>query len=65
MKTTFTYDHYYLQNEIEDHIKKLAEMFPAVFDYEIILTTPDGNHQIAVTLTSKATGKASEKPAFY
>jgi len=65
MKTTFTYDHYYLQDEIEDHVKKLAEMFPDIFDCEYLLETPDGHHIIAVTLTNKATGPACDKPAFH
>ncbi len=65
MKTTFKYDHYYLQDEIEAHIKQFAKDFPGIFDYEELITTPDGNHQIAVTLTSKPTGSATDKPAFY
>ena len=65
MKTTFTYDHYYLQDEIEAHIKQLKAEHPDIFDYEILLTTKDGNHLFAVTLTNKSTGAACDKPAFY
>jgi len=65
MKTTFKYDHYYLQKEIEDHVKKLAKKYPDLFDYEYLLTTADKHHIIATTLTNKKTGKADEKPAFY
>lgn len=65
MKTTFSYNHYYLQDEIEDHVKQLNEAHPDIFSYEYLLTTPDGHHIIAVTLTNKSTGAACDKPAFY
>ena len=65
MKTTFAYDHYYLQEEIEEHVKKLAEKYPQLVDYEYLLETPDKHHIIAVTLTNKATGAAKDKPAFH
>ncbi len=65
MKTTFTYEHYYLQDEIEAHIKQLAESYPQLMDYEYILETPDKHHIIAVTLTNKKTGAAEDKPAFH
>ena len=65
MKTTFTYDHYYLQDEIEAHVKQLKDEHPDIFDYETLLTTQDGHHLIAATLTNKSTGDACDKPAFY
>ena len=65
MKTTFTYDHYYLQDEIEAHVKQLKDEHPDIFDYEFLLTTKDGHHLIAATLTNKSTGAACDKPAFY
>ena len=65
MKTTFTYDHYYLQEEIEAHVKALAEKYPDLFSYEYLLETPDKHHIIAATLTNKKTGAAEDKPAFH
>ncbi len=65
MNTTFTYDHYYLQDEIEAHIKQLEESFPQLVSSEVLLTTKDGNHIAAVTLTNKNTGAACDKPAFH
>lgn len=65
MKTTYEYDHYYLQDEIEQHVKGLAEKFPGLVKWEYLLETADGHHIIAVTLTNKETGDASEKPAFH
>ncbi len=65
MRTTFSYDHYYLQNEIEEHIRLLAERYPNLVDWESLLETPDGHRILAVTLTNKATGAAKDKPAFH
>ncbi|MBR5071171.1 MAG: hypothetical protein IKX27_04655, partial [Oscillospiraceae bacterium] len=65
MNTTFSYDHYYLQDEIESNVKALSEKFPEIFSYEYLLETQDKHHVIAVTLTNKATGAACDKPAFY
>ena len=65
MHTTFSYDHYYLQDEIESNIKALSEKYPDIFAYEYLLETQDKHHVIAVTLTNKATGAACDKPAFY
>ena len=59
MKTTFSYDHYYLQAEIEEHIKLLAEKYPQLVEWEYLLETPDGHHIVAVTLTNKKTGAGS------
>lgn len=65
MKTTFTYDHYYLQDEIKLHIQQLKANFPSLLSYESLLETPDGHHIFAATLTNQATGAACDKPAFY
>lgn len=65
MKTTFSYDHYYLQEEIESHLKQFEKEYPEIIDCEELLTTEDGHHIFAVTLTNKGTGAAEDKPAFH
>ena len=65
MKTTFAYDHYYLQEEIEEHVAYFAEKYPDLFSFEYLCETPDKHHIIAATITNTKTGPADKKPAFH
>jgi len=65
MKTTFSYDHYYLYDEIINNITALAEKYPKLISYETICVTKENKNVIAVTLTNKETGDALSKPAFH
>lgn len=65
MKTTYTYDHYFLYEEIMDIIHHFEDVCPMIISHEVLLTTPDNHDMVAVTLTNKATGAALSKPAFY
>lgn len=62
MKTTFSYDHYFLYEELASHLKELESGYPDIMKVETICETPKGRNVFAVTLSH---GDASKKPAYY
>lgn len=62
MKTTFNYDHYFLYQELSDHLSELEKKYPDIMHLDIIGTTPKGRHVYAVTISN---GDSDKKPAYY
>lgn len=65
MKTTFSYDHYYLYDEMEKNLLYFAKKYKNLCTLESICETEELRHVYAMTLTNLKTGKPSEKPAFH
>jgi hypothetical protein len=65
MKTTFTYDHYYVYEELSEKLKELSLKYPDLMDLNVNCVTEEDRNQYLVTLTNKKTGNALDKPAFY
>ncbi|MBR5980629.1 MAG: zinc carboxypeptidase, partial [Firmicutes bacterium] len=65
MKTTFSYDHYYLYEELEACLKHFAETYPELAELSANCVTPEGRNQYLITLTNKKTGPALSKPGWY
>lgn len=65
MKTTFTYDHYFLYEEIKEKLEYFQNTYPDLVQLQINTVTAEGRNQYAVTLTNKKTGDALSKPGWY
>jgi murein tripeptide amidase MpaA len=65
MKTTFTYDHYLLYDELKQDLEYFAEKYPSLCKLEVNMVTEEGRNQYAVTLTNQETGDALSKPGWY
>ena len=64
MKTTFTYDHYYLYEELTSNIDYFIKKFPNLLSKESILKTEDNMNIWALTLSNNSVNP-SLKPALY
>lgn len=65
MKTTFSYDHYFLYDEITEICQYFAKQYPDLCKLENICTTEEKRCQWAMTVTNFKTGNPMSKPAFY
>lgn len=65
MKTTFSYDHYYLYDEMEKNLLYFTKKYKNLCTLESICETDESRQVYAMTLTNLKTGKPSEKPAFH
>lgn len=65
MKHTYTYDHYYLYQEISDIVRSCAEKYPRYAKLDILGQTPEGRDILLLEITDTETGDFSEKPAYY
>ncbi len=65
MKTTFSYDHYFLYDELTEICQYFTNKYPELCKLESICVTEEKRNQWALTLTNTKTGPALCKPAFY
>lgn len=62
MKTTFSYDHYFMYEELSNHLHDLVSEYGHIMKLETIGTTPKNREVYAVTITF---GNSDKKPAYY
>ena len=65
MKTTYTYDHFYLYEEYTAILKKYAEEHPELVRLTSLTTTPEGREQWLIEITDKTTGDYEAKPGYF
>lgn len=65
MRTTFTYDHYFLYDELTANLKALAQRYPAYMRLFSLAKSPEGRDIWGVEITDPASGPCSCKPAYY
>ena len=65
MKTTFTYDHYFLYEEIKEKLEYFQSTYPDLVQLQVNTVTAEGRNQYAVTLTNRNTGDPLTKPGWY
>ncbi len=65
MKHTYTYDHYYLYDEIVKIVEKYLKEYPEYVAKETLAYTDQKREIMAVVVTDTKTGPASEKPAYF
>ena len=63
--STLTFDRYHTADVVYYWMKKWAEQYPDLVDMYEVGHSYEGRPLYQVTLTNKATGKATEKPAAY
>lgn len=64
MKTTYTYDHYYLYDEITEILTKYAKEHPEYVRLNSLTKTEEGRDMWMVEITDLSTGDFMEKPAY-
>lgn len=64
MKTTYTYDHFYLYGEIEEILRGYAEKYPHLTRLESLGKTAAGRDIWAISVTDTRTGDFADKPAY-
>lgn len=62
---TLTFDKYHVANVIYHWMKKWAEQYPNLVEFYEVAKSYEGRPIYQVTLTNKAKGKATDKPAAY
>ena len=65
MKTTFSYDHYWLYDEMKKALEYFADTYPRLCQLESICTSEEGRNVYAISITDYARGDASSKPALH
>ena len=65
MKTTFTYDHYYLYDEMTENLKYFARNYRGLVYLQSLCETSQKRQVFMVILTNSAIGSFLEKPAVY
>ena len=64
MKTTYSYDHFYLHEEITAILKKYAAEHPELCRLYSLNQTPEGREIWAMDVTNTKTGSYEDKPAY-
>lgn len=64
MKTTYTYDHFYLYGEITEILQKYAQEHPDLCRLYSLAKTPEGRDIWAMDVTNTKTGSYEDKPAY-
>lgn len=65
MRTTFTYDHYFVFDELTACLKELAAARPDFVKLTALSKTPEGREIWNVELTDPSTGPCERKSAYY
>ena len=65
LKTTFSYDHYFLYDELTRALERLAAMRPDLMRLSSLARTPYGREVWLAEITDPTTGPAESKPALY
>ena len=65
LKTTFSYDHYFLYDELTCALQQLADMRPDLMRLSSLARTPYGREVWLAEITDPTTGPAESKPALY
>lgn len=64
MKSTYTYDHFYLYDEITQIVQKYAAEHPELCRLYSLNKTPEGRDIWAMDITNTKTGAYEDKPAY-
>jgi len=64
MKTTYTYDHYYLHDEISEILNQYAKDYPQYVRLNSLTKTEEGRDMWMIEITDLSTGDFMDKPAY-